>query len=71
MDNGFKWYNTERMVLILCSLSAFCVITWFTHVIVCLTHNEWGFLIAGAIFFPIAIAHGIGIWLGIWAGLWY
>lgn len=39
---------------------------WITHVMFCLQLREWGFLIAGALFFPIAIVHGIGIWLGIW-----
>ncbi len=28
--------------------------------------DAWGFLIAGAIFFPVAVVHGWGIWLGIW-----
>ena len=37
---------------------------WVTHVFVCLADDRWGFLIAGAIMFPIAIFHGIGIWLG-------
>ena len=39
---------------------------WFTHLVVCFTDDRWGFLIAGAIMFPIAIVHGIGIWFGIW-----
>jgi hypothetical protein len=39
---------------------------WLTHVVVCLTAGKWGFLIAGAIFFPVAIVHGIGIWFGVW-----
>lgn len=38
---------------------------WVTHVIVCLKAASWGFLIAGAIFFPIAIIHGFGIWFGV------
>lgn len=42
-----------------------CVLAWLTHVIVCLKAGLWGFLIAGALVFPIAIIHGIGIWLGI------
>lgn len=37
---------------------------WLTHVVVCLKTAAWGFLIAGAIFFPIGIIHGFGIWLG-------
>ena len=40
------------------------VLAWFTHVIVSLQSEIWGFLIAGAIFFPIGIIHGLGIWLG-------
>lgn len=39
---------------------------WLTHIFVCLTASKWGFLIAGALFAPIGVIHGIGIWLGIW-----
>lgn len=39
---------------------------WITHVITCLTAGKWGFLIAGALFFPVGIIHGIGIWFGAW-----
>jgi len=39
---------------------------WITHLYVCFTQNEWGFLIAGAIFFPIGVIHGWGSWFGFW-----
>ena len=39
---------------------------WLTHVITCLSDERWGFLIAGALVFPIAIVHGIGIWFNAW-----
>jgi len=39
---------------------------WFTHVIVCLQTEQWGFLIAGAIAAPVAVVHGWGIWFGVW-----
>lgn len=42
-----------------------CILAWFTHVVVCIKTASWGFLIAGAIFFPIAIVHGFGIWIGV------
>ena len=42
------------------------VISWFVHVITCLGAGLWGFLIAGALVFPIGIIHGFGIMLGIW-----
>lgn len=38
---------------------------WITHVITCLQDASWGFLIAGAVFFPVAVVHGIGIWFGV------
>lgn len=41
------------------------ILAWFTHIVVCLKAGSWGFLIAGAIFFPVAFVHGTGIWLGI------
>ena len=42
------------------------IAAWLTHLYVCFTAGKWGFLIAGAIFFPVAIIHGIGVWLGVW-----
>lgn len=39
--------------------------TWLTHIVVCLKTASWGFLVAGAIFFPVAIVHGTGLWLGV------
>lgn len=47
-------------------LFAIPVVAWLTHVVVCLKAGAWGFLIAGAIFFPIGIVHGIGLWFGVW-----
>jgi len=46
------------------TVGAWCVGAWLTHVVVCLKAASWGFLIAGAIFFPVAIVHGTGIWFG-------
>ena len=39
--------------------------SWFTHIFVCLSNESWGFLIAGALAFPVAVIHGTGIWFGI------
>lgn len=38
---------------------------WISHIVFCLTAGKWGFLIAGAIFAPIGVVHGIMIWLGV------
>ncbi len=38
---------------------------WLTHVLVCFAAGAWGFLIAGALFPPIGVVHGIAIWFGV------
>jgi hypothetical protein len=38
---------------------------WITHIVVCLKTAAWGFLVAGAILFPIAWIHGTGVWFGV------
>ena len=48
------------------ALFGISIAAWFTHLFVCFSDDRWGFLIAGAIMFPIAIVHGVGIWFGIW-----
>jgi hypothetical protein len=35
---------------------------WLTHIFTCFGHAMWGFLVAGAIFFPIGILHGFYLW---------
>jgi len=39
---------------------------WLTHIVNCFQDGEWGFLLVGALFFPLAVIHGIGIWFGLW-----
>jgi len=46
-------------------MALWLIAAWFTHVIVCLKTASWGFLIAGAIVFPIAWIHGTGLWFGV------
>ena len=36
------------------------------HIITTIGQEAYGLLIAGAIFFPIGVLHGWGIWLGFW-----
>lgn len=42
------------------------IAAWITHIVVCLKTASWGFLIAGALCFPIGWIHGTGIWFGWW-----
>jgi hypothetical protein len=39
---------------------------WLQHLYTCFTEDRWGILIAGAMFFPVGIVHGFGIWFGFW-----
>ena len=38
------------------------IAAWLTHIFTCFAHEMWGFLIAGALMFPIGILHGIYLW---------
>jgi hypothetical protein len=39
-----------------------CFAAWLTHILTCFGQAMWGFLIAGALFFPIGILHGFFLW---------
>lgn len=55
------------MNVVFSTLALIAVIAgWLTHIFTCLSAGLWGFLIAGALFFPIGILHGWGIWFGFW-----
>jgi hypothetical protein len=38
------------------------ILAWLNHILTCFSQELWGFLIAGALFFPIGILHGIYLW---------
>lgn len=39
-----------------------CFFAWLTHIFTCFAEGLWGFLVAGAIMFPIGILHGFYLW---------
>lgn len=39
-----------------------CLFGWLTHIFTCFSQGLWGFLVAGAIFFPVGILHGMWLW---------
>jgi len=57
---------SDAGVLIGLAFIVWAIASWLTHIIVCLSTSSWGFLIAGAIFAPIGMIHGTGIWFGVW-----
>lgn len=54
----------EMMIVIMIPLMITFFAAWINHVITCIQNEAWVFLVAGAIFFPIGIIHGIGLWFG-------
>ena len=60
-----KMANTIQDDMALIGSLAFVVAllaAWITHIVTCFATAAWGFLIAGAIFFPVGICHGIYLW---------
>ncbi len=37
---------------------------WLTHIVVSIQAKAWLFMIVGALIAPVAVAHGVSIWLG-------
>lgn len=58
------WYSEHMPTLIAIILWVLIIASWFTHIVTCLATGMWGFLIAGALLFPIGIIHGVMIWFG-------
>ncbi len=61
-QSGISSLGFLFMVSIILAMSS----AWLTHVVTCFQDDRWGFLIAGALCFPVAIFHGFGLWFGIW-----
>ena len=49
--------NSDVGVLFAVVFAVAILAAWFTHIVTCLSEEAWGFLIAGAIMFPIGIIH--------------
>jgi hypothetical protein len=60
------WSSHKGVDMIGIVLLLWLVASWITHIVVCLKTAAWGFLIAGALVFPIAVIHGTGIWFSWW-----
>lgn len=61
--------DTQKGNALIAGLASIAVVgwlfaAWLTHIVFCLKAGSWGFLIAGAIFFPIGVIHGTGLWFG-------
>lgn len=39
---------------------------WLTSIVFCSTSSSWPLMIAGMLFFPVGVVHGVGLWFGGW-----
>lgn len=44
----------------------FVYAAWLTSIVFCSVNSLHSLLIAAALFFPIGVIHGIGVWFGGW-----
>lgn len=63
--NGNLWADGFGCLFSL-ALAGASLAGWANHLYICFTEGRWGFLIAGAIFFPIGVVHGWGRFFGWW-----
>ena len=64
-----KWLSgaaTATAIILVSTLVLGSFAAWLTHIVVCIKTGAWAFLIAGAVFFPVAVIHGVGHWFGAW-----
>ena len=47
------------------AIVAWVVLSWLTHVVVCIQQATYILLLVGAIVFPVGCIHGTGVWLGL------
>jgi hypothetical protein len=59
---GFALKNKENLEMGWI-IGVLAVAAWLTHIFTCFSQELWGFLIAGALFFPIGILHGMYLWV--------
>jgi hypothetical protein len=53
-------------LLSLLLLGTFCYSAWLTSIVFCAASGLRPLLIASAVFFPVGIVHGVGVWFGGW-----
>lgn len=40
--------------------------SWATHVVVCAVEGLWSVLALGVLVFPVAVLHGVAVWVAAW-----
>jgi len=53
-------------LLPLLMVATFCYSAWLTSIVFCASNGLRPLLVASAMFFPVGIVHGVGVWFGGW-----
>lgn len=62
------WRDELRLptLLMWVMLLAVCYSAWLSSIVFCAANGHRPLLIADAMFFPVGVVHGIGVWFGGW-----
>lgn len=55
-----------RTLMTLASAWLFLYAAWLTSIVFCSANGQRPLMIVSAIFFPVGVVHGIGVWFGGW-----
>jgi hypothetical protein len=53
-------------VLPLLLAATVCYSAWLTSIVFCASNGMRPLLVASAMFFPVGVVHGVGVWFGGW-----
>lgn len=57
--------NLQTLATLMFAL-LFSYSAWLTSIVFCASNGLRALLVAGAVFFPVGIVHGVGVWFGGW-----
>ena len=63
MRNGSMDFRT---MLVLATAWLLTYASWLTSIVFCSANGLRPLMIAAAVFFPIGVVHGVGVWFGGW-----
>jgi len=55
-----------KTMLALAASWLFIYASWLTSIVFCSANGMRPLMIAAAVFFPIGVVHGVGVWFGGW-----
>lgn len=55
-----------RTLLTLAVAFGFTYAAWLTSIVFCSANGMRPLLVASALFFPVGVVHGVGVWFGGW-----